>query len=52
MGKKSKKVIKLFDEYYEGHVYCVLNKLPLVKVTRTPSKKYMVILKGSKTLMV
>lgn len=52
MGKKNKKVIKLFDEYYEGHVYCVLNKLPLTKVLRTSNKKYMVILKDNKTLMV
>jgi len=51
MGK-NKKVIKLFNEYYEGHVYCVLNKLPLHKVVKADNKKYMVMLKGSKVLMV
>lgn len=52
MGRKNKKVVRLFDEYYEGHVYCVLNKLPLRKVVRTDKKKYMVILDNNKILMV
>jgi hypothetical protein len=52
MGKKDKKRVKLFDEYYEGHVYCVLNKVPLRKVVRTDTKKYMVVLKNNKALMV
>lgn len=51
MSRKNKKKVKLFDEYYEGHLYCFLNKVPLHKVVRTETKKYMVFLKNSKPLM-
>lgn len=47
----AKKRAKVFKEYDEAFIYCVLNKIPYLKVVGN-KKEYMVVLKNKKILMV